>query len=357
MLYVNYVNIRSDGFIGIRKKVLAQCRTFKKAFGIVYYTIFAGTTMYLLHDDIIVDKEFAIAGQMTNDVLLKWLIKYDIKRVYIRYNLADMWFVNFLKEIKRMNIRGVLEFPTIPYDGEGWIRRPIEDKYYREQLHEYINCCTTYSDFEAVFDIPCISLTNGVDINEHRVKKQIKKNTDEIILMAVATMRREHGYERVLTGLYEYYTSGGKRKIYLNLVGDGGQIQYYKQLVMEYELNEYVTFHGYLQGEALDEVYDLSDLSIGGLGAYKSGIFSGVGIKAAEYCVRGLPMIMVDDYGFKDKYFVLKVPNDNTAINMDTVIAFYDSLQNRDYVADMRNYGVENYSWDKILEPVVEYLK
>ena len=355
MLYITY-NYDKDS-IGVIKKIMAQCRVFQKAFENVYYATYAGHTMYLLQNGQVVDKAYALTRKMCNEAIIKWLIQYSIKRTYIRYQLSDLWFVDFLKELKELEVKSVLEFPTIPYDKEGGIRRPLEDKYYREQLHQYIECCTTYANYDKVFDIPCISLVNGVDINEHRIKNAVHKNTGDITLIAVATMRREHGYERIIRGMYEYYRSGGKRKIYFNLVGDGSQLPYYKQLVNEWQLEKYVFFHGFLQGKELDRVYDASDIGIGALGIYKSGIFEGTGIKAVEYCIRGLPLVMTNDYGFKDKYYVLKVSNNDTPIDMDSVIAFYDSLQERDYISDMHNYAVENYSWDKILEPVIEYLK
>lgn len=359
MLYINYINLDSDAAVGIRKKILAQCRTFEKVFGAVYYTIIAGTTMYLLHDEKVIDQEFVIAGQMTNDVLLKWLIKYDIKRVYIRYNLSDMWFVDFLKEMKKMNIRGVLEFPTIPYDGEGGARMPTEDKYYREQLHEYINCCTTYADFETVFGIPCITLVNGVDIEEHRGKKYRKKD-GTIVLLAVATMLKWHGYERVIQGIHDYYTNGGEKNIVFNVVGAGGQLSYYERLTEEYQLDEHVIFHGPLKGSELDAIYDNSDIAVGSLGFYKINLRSGSPIKLGEYCARGIPFIYgYDDISFsKRPYFSYQVSNDATPLDMEKVVDFYDAVYDgRDFIKDMRQYALSNFTWDTILQPVIEYLK
>ena len=56
MLYVNYANLNSEGYIGIKKKVLAQCRVFEKEFGKIYYTELRGLIMYLIQNDIIIDK-------------------------------------------------------------------------------------------------------------------------------------------------------------------------------------------------------------------------------------------------------------------------------------------------------------
>lgn len=359
MLYINYANINDKGGAGIRKKVLAQCHTFEKVFGTVYYTIFSGTTLYLLRDDKIIDKEFVIAVHMTNDILLKWLIKYDIRRVYIRYYPSNMWFINFLKEIKKINIRGVLEFPSIPYDNEGWIRTPAEDKYYREQLHEYIDCCTTYGNFETVFGIPCITLVNGVDIEEQKEKKYRKKD-GTIILLAVAGMLKWHGYERVIQGLYDYYTNGGEKNIVFNVVGTGKQLSYYERLTEEYQLDEHVVFHGQLIGAELDAVYDNSDIAVGSLGFYKVNQRSGSPIKLGEYCARGIPFIYgYDDISFcKPPYFSYQVSNDATPLDMEKVVDFYDAMYDgRDFIKDMRQYALSNFTWDTILQPVIDYLK
>lgn len=357
MLYITYCDLNKMNLIGIKKKVIAQVSALKKVFGRAYYTCYAGQMFYLMDGEEIVEKEAAVTRKDCNRTLCRWIEKYNISRTYIRYNLANRWFLDFLKFQKEKWIKTVLEIPTYPYDGEEWRKKAAEDDYYRAQMHQYIDCCTTYANYEQIFNIPCISLINGVDIAEHKVKNIVHKNTSDIVLIAVATMRREHGYERIIRGMDQYYQLGGKREIYFNLVGDGAQISYYKQLVNEYNLEKRVLFHGFLYGEKLNKVYEDSDIGIGALGLYKSGIYEGTGIKAVEYCVRGLPIIMPDDYGFKDKYFVLKVSNDDTSISMDSVINFYDSLQNRNYISDCHHYVTENYSWDKVLEPVIEYLK
>ncbi len=200
MLYVTYNNINTNAFIGIKKKILAQCRAFQRAFGIVYYTIYSGQMMYLLQNGRIVEKDFADTKKACNEVLLQWIVKLNIKRVYIRYNLSDIWFVEFLKNLKIKNVKCILEFPSYPYESEGWRKHAIEDDYYRVQLHQYVDCCTTYSNCSTVLDIPCITLVNGVDIDEQQEKKYRKKD-GSIILLAVASMAKWHGYERVIHGI------------------------------------------------------------------------------------------------------------------------------------------------------------
>ncbi len=357
MLYITYVNLNAKGYVGIKKKVAAQCRVFQKEFGTVYCTMFTGQMVYLLQEDKVIDKEFAITLKECNEILLQWIEKYNVERTYIRYHISDMWFVDFLKELKSRNIISILEFPTIPYDGENWIRRPEEDHYYREQLCKYIDCCTTFANYKDVFGIPCISMINGIDLEQNKVNSR-KPHKQDITLIAVATMRREHGYERIIQGIQMYYKAGGVRKVYLKLVGDGSQISYYERLVKEFELEEYISFYGIVQGKEFDKIYEEADLGIGALGTYKSGVNEGAGIKVFEYCARGLPIIYDNMERILDKqYFAMKVVSDASPIDIRKVINFYDSLQDKDYITDMRNYAIKNLSWDKVLEPVVDYYK
>jgi hypothetical protein len=53
----------------------------------------------------------------------------------------------------------------------------------------------------------------------------------------------------------------------------------------------------------------------------------------------------------------MKIANDKSYLNINDVIVFYDNIQDKDYMYEIRNYCIENYSWEKILEPVVKYYK
>ena len=295
MLYMCYSNLNEKNTVGVKKKIRAQCHAFEKRVGRTYYTFFAGHTFYLLHDDKVVDRGFALTKKMCNDIALEWLIKYAIKSVYIRYSFSDVWFLDFLEELKKRCFKVVIEFPTIPYDGEHGCARPVEDRYYREQLCQHVNCCTTYANYKAVFKIPCIPLVNGVDLEENK-SKEYREKDGSIILVAVAIMEKWHGYERVIQGMHEYYSNGGKVNIIFKLVGDGEQIPYYNSLVERYGLWNHVHFYGKLEGKELDNVYDESDIAVGVLGMYKVGRQSAAPIKTGEYCARGIPFI----YGYDD---------------------------------------------------------
>lgn len=357
MIYIIYENYWEIGK-GVLKKIKAQCRVFEAVFGKIYHTVYSGQMMHLYHNDELLEKELAVTERECNQIILEWMIKYKIKKSYIRYWFADRWFLELLKKQEELGIKSVLEFPSIPYDGIFSRQIVSEDHYYREQLHKYIRCCTTFGRYDQVFHIPCLAIPNGVDMKDQK-KKCYRKKDGTIVLLAVARFWKAHGYERLIEGMHDYYRKGGKRNIIFNVVGDGVQLDFYSKLVDEYQLQEHVIFYGCLEGEALNRVYDNSDIAVSVLGFYKAGIQSASPIKTCEYCARGIPFIYgYDELSFNEsKYFAYQVSNDETPIDMKKVVEFYDAMYDgRDFVKDMRQYAMSNLTWDTILQPVIDYL-
>lgn len=346
---------------GVWRKVQAQYHVFKQAFGNAYYTIYNGHMMHLFDEGKLIEKKPAITKKECYEIIIDWMVKYQISKSYIRYSLSDRWLLDFLQKQKKLGVKSILEFPTIPYDNHGYDSLSLaEDIYCREHLHEYIECCTTYSNFSEVFKIPCIVLANGVDLGEQRAKK-FRKKDGTIVLLAVACFSACHGYERVIQGMHDYYADGGRKNIILNLVGDDGRSEavYYKRIVEECHLQCHVTFHGELHGGELDEIYDNSDIAVSPLGLYKVGMESAAPIKTGEYCARGIPFI----YGYDDisidqnNYFTYKVSNDATPVDIRKIIDFYEGMYDgRDFVYDMRRHASSCLAWNILLKPVLDYL-
>lgn len=360
MIYVTYCDLNKADLIGIKKKVFDQISVFKRTFGRVYYSYYAGQMIYLMDDNKMLEKEVAVTRKDYNTILCHWIEKYDISRTYIRYNLTDRYFLLFLKKLKEKQIKTILELPTYPYDGElsnNYVK--MEDAYYREQLKEYIDIIATYTNDSKIWGITCINLKNGIDIENIPLNtRKSKKNI--ISFIAVSSMAIWHGYERILEGMYQYYKENGTYKIFLRFIGEGGEENYYKSLTEKYKLKPFVTFCGKMLGKELDKIFEQSDLAVGSLGMYKTGISEGNPIKGAEYCARGIPFI----YGYNDTRFsqaqeyVMQVSNDEQAVNINTVIDFYEKIiSKKDYQKIMRDYAIENLTWNSIMKPVIAYLK
>lgn len=356
MLYITYNDLDSAGFVGIKKKVLAQASAFEKAFGRAYHTCYEGQMMYLMHGEDMLEKAVAVTRKECNLVLSQWIGKYNITKTYIRYSLTDKWFLQFVQFQKEHQIKTILEIPTYPYDNElSGGRRKSEDVYFRKQLCKYVDMITTYTGDDKIWEIPCICLRNGIDIQNIPVSKK-KKNNHVIYFIAVSSMAPWHGYERFLEGMYLYYKAGGEYNLYLRFIGEGPEEGYYKSLTEKYDLKSRVEFCGRMTGAELDKKFDLSDISVGTLGMYKMGIFDGTPIKAAEYCARGIPFICgYNDMRFSENQdFVMSISNDGKAVDMDDVIRFYEKITlKQDYREIMRGYAEEHLTWESIMKPVI----
>lgn len=360
VFYITFRNLNSTGHAGIRKKVIAQTKALEKEMGRAYYTFWCNQMAYLMHEEEVIEQELAITRREYGNVLIRWIEKHRVKRTYVRYPLSDQSFIDFLRYQKEKKIRMVLEIPTYPYDDElpeG--RGKKEDIYYRRMVGEYIDIISTYSYDTEIWGKKCIKLINGIDLDKISLSNR-KKEHDQIVMIAVGCMEPWHGFERLIEGMGNYYLTGGDRKVYLQLVGEGVELNRYRREIEHFKIQEYVEICGQKEGDALTECFNHSDIAIGSLGFYKNGITEGSPIKGAEYCARGLPMVIgYTDMRFpKDIPFILQVSNDNSAVNIEQIVNFYDCVTARkNYQMEIQNYAAQYLSWNRIMKPVAEYLK
>ena len=358
MFYITGCDLSENGFVGIYKKVIAQMNVFEKEFGTAYYTFWDLKFVYLMYGKQMVKKKRAITRKDFTDVIVHWIQEYDVQQTYIRYIFAHRQLIRLLQYLKEKNIKTIIEIPTYPYDGEiPYNRFKIEDVFYREKISDYIERITTYSNHKEIWGIPCIPLRNGIDIEEKSIVPYKEKKKD-IVMIAVASMSQWHGYERIIEGLYYYYKAGGEWNLRLKLIGEGLELNRYKQLVEGYGLQARVDFYGRLEGQALSDVFEQSDIGMVSFGLYKTGIDEASPIKGAEYCARGIPIVCgYNDLRFpEDTFFVLRVPNCELPLNMEQIIDFYESVvEQKDFKEKIYHYAMQYLSWDGIMKPIIEY--
>lgn len=361
MFYIVNEDINACGNVGVKKKIYAQTSVFKKHFTKCLIAYYAYGIAYLLEGEHVIEKEMALSRQSCFDCYCCWMKKYNCHWAYMRCVIpATYSYLGFLKEIRKMNIRLVLEYPTYPYEGEinsDEILR--EDREYRGQIGKYVFMATTYAKKETVHGIHTIALQNGIDAKEHAVRN-VREKRKQINLLTVAGFSAYLGYERVLEALYFYYRSSDEYRFKFYMVGDGYEKRKYKYMVKEYGLEQYVDFCGIKTGKDLDWYYDNADIGIAPLGMYKVQINEATPLKTREYCSRGLPFV----YGYEDDGFtgqeayVCKIPNCEEPLDMNEVIALYErTVGNKNIIYDMRRYAEENFSWDILLKDVIKYLR
>ncbi|MBP9997507.1 MAG: glycosyltransferase [Lachnospiraceae bacterium] len=291
--------------------------------------------------------------------------------IYIRHFFFDRRVIRFLTELRRRYAEAkiIYEIPTFPYKNEllsniemlPWY---FKDIVYRKKLKQVVDRVVTYSDDEYIYGIPVIRTTNGIDVES--IPMVESTNNDCIDIVAVGQFQRAHGYERIICSLAEYVNAGEEReRVHLHMVGDGRELPYYKKIAKELDINDYVTFYGYCEGEQLDAVYDEADIALGCFGAYKNGLKALSSLKMCEYIARGLPIVSAcPENAFRGAEcdFYLEFPNDNSKISMKRIIEWYNDI-NKKYndklsmCKTIRNYAYDKVDMSKVMKVVIDYIQ
>lgn len=292
--------------------------------------------------------------------------------LYIRRTVADRAYVNFLRRVKQKfpKCKIIIEIFTYPYDKDDfgkWNAWPfyIKERIYRGRQKKYVDRFVTYTKDEEIFGVPAIQTINGINVDSVRLVRG-EYREDRLTMIGVAYMQRQHGYERVIEGMHEYY-SGQERKfsVYLMLVGDGPEKPMYQSLVEKYHLQEYVTFYPTTTGDELDRLYDKADVALMVFGMYKVGRYSVISaLKTREGLAKGLPLISgvgIDIIDPNYKYMLL-FDDDNSPVSIGQIVTFYKKIredgQSKREVADtIRTFAYEKANMDAAMGGIIKFIE
>ncbi len=289
--------------------------------------------------------------------------------IYLRYFLSDFNLLYLLKKVRVLNknVKIIAEIPTYPYDNEfpNTSISLILDKINRKKLYKYIDRIVTFSDDKEIFGIKAIRISNGID--SKNIKERIPQNQDnKINIIGVAQLNFWHGYDRIITGLSKYYLNGGNRDINVHIVGYGKNkvIEQYKQMILKYNLETRIFLHGKKTGDELDEIYNKCELAFDSLGRHRSNVKYNSSLKGKEYLAKGLPIIsgvkteLDDDKDFK---YYLRIPADDTPVNFNKIIEFYNEIYNNNDVLEIniniRKFCENKFEFSRTFSTVIEEIK
>lgn len=291
--------------------------------------------------------------------------------LYIRFTPVDRKFIRFLKELRQRYglAKIMLEIPTYPYKGEllhdiTMVPFYFKDVFHRRRLKRYVDRIVTLTDDRLIYGIPTIHIMNGIIVdNIPMISDRNKNDGGGVNLIAVALMRRAHGYERCIQGLARYYQRNPDRRIEIHFVGEGEEKSYYQSLVSQLHLEEYVFFYGSQAGKELDLIYNKADAGLGFFGLYKDKMSTISSLKSVEYLAKGLPVISgcVEDvmkYEEGKRFFKI-FPNDESVIDMAQVIDFYDSIcngSNKGLHEEIREFAKKAVDMSVVMKPVINYI-
>jgi glycosyltransferase involved in cell wall biosynthesis len=220
----------------------------------------------------------------------------------------------------------------------------------------YVAVTEEISDFESSYgEVGHVVIPNGISLQSIRLISKKDVVGDEFHIVGLANVSRWHGYDRLIEGLKNY---SGPVRVYFHVVGDGEEIPNLKFLTNKYGLDKQVLFHGAMRGQELDEIMNKYHLAAGALGIHRKNIKEAATLKSREYCARGIPFIEDSiDGDFKDFPFRHQMQGDESPIDINTLIEFFNECAQNDYPRLMREYAEKNLTWDKKMKQLETFLR
>lgn len=355
-------------YSGVLKKIQMQCKEFSKYYNVEYIPLYVKESRGITRK--ITRRMPWTSAERDYAEVLGRLDSPDF--IYIRRTTADKAFVRFLRDIKCKypECKVIIELYTYPYEKDEyhrWIDKfnLLKDRHYRKGLKKYVDRIVTYSNHNQIWGIETIILMNGIDVQALPVIKSHMNDCKTYNLIFVGYMQRQHGLERVIEGLKEFYSdTKDEKKVILHAVGEGPELPYYQKLVADNDLSDFVLFYGSQYGAELDGIYDLCEIGISALGMYKNKLNWSSALKSREYLAKGIPVINGNPTDVFVKYecdFHLDFSNDATPIDIKRTVEWYDSLLKKysDKVGlsdAVREYALKHVDNSVTLKPVVEYI-
>lgn len=362
-----YFHFISDYEKGVKKKIYYQIKSLKKLKLDIKYTELRENKFYLNEKFIFnfftsKNKIYKILRKIQENIIIikmkdKTLYNH-IKYLYIRNLGSTPIILGFYRFLKNNNIKIILEIPTYPYDNEIKNQSVFVkmDKYYRKRLYKYVDRIVTYSEDKEIWGIPCINISNGIDLEDVQLINKKEKNKEKIIFTSVSNCSFWHGIDRFLKSIEKYGEQENKKEIIFNIIGEGGDSSILKEIVFKNEyLSKVVKFQGFKLGKDLDDIYDETDIGIASLGRHRSGLHTMRALKNREYCAKGIPMIFSeDDPDLRDVPFVYHITPDEKLIDIEKLIDWYENINLEP--KDIRKYA-EQFSWDIQMKKVIDEIE
>lgn len=353
---------------GISKKVIAQIEALEHdgaTVNVCHYNVTSdGHRQWKVDSQILKDLGTGLTAKLLKRIYFRPILDY-IKEtrpdyLYLRsFHNANPITINFLNRVRKTGTRIILEIPTYPYDGEYktlWQKNLLlTDKLFRKSLCKRVEKIVTFSEDDIIFGRPTIRISNGIDLSKIPLKKTAS-HPGEVHLLGVAEIHFWHGFDRILSGLREYYRdSDPQTKVFFHIVGQPyGEEEKRSIRRGEKGIEKYVIKHGSLYGEALTEVFDACDIGIGSLGRHRSGVYTMKSLKNREYAARGMAFVYSEnDPDFDTEAFVMKVPADETPVNIRDIVDF----SKKSFAPEDIRKKTEHLSWDAQMLKVLNSLR
>lgn len=348
---------------GIRIKVNNEYLAFSKNFD-AYLSTFEGNDVVIRHGDEIIFRDSGKKHRIFKQFnLADFILENRINYLYIRYSLAFPQQVWMLKKVRKHVEKIAFEFPDYPYIQEWTHKRRYllagMDCVFRKSLAENVDHAFGCTIDETINGIKNTRLINGTNISSYGLKTFDEH--DYLGVLSVSTMSSQHGIDRFIEGLHQYYEHGGKKDIRFWIIGNGPEYNHIKTLVDEYHLKDHVELVGHVPNSEQSKYFDMCDIGLGALAFHRVNIRDDSTLKSREYGLRGMPIIAENKIDIVDENYkyVMYCPWDDSPVNIHSMIEFYDSRVAKydpEVVGkEIRQYFIDRCDINITMKPVIEY--
>lgn len=281
-------------------------------------------------------------------------IRFDL--VYMRSKLILPTAISAFKKHKKSGGKLIVEIPSYNSKEQeisgfrSFVQRIAT--IWKNKLPQLVDLYTLIGavDVEEYNGRPALCISNGVCVENFPAHTHNASN--EIHILALASMRNWQGYDRLIKGLSEYR---GETPVYVEMVGGDadGSLAQWQQLAKECGVENLVNFRGALYGDDLTSVANCCDIGVATLGLHRKSEGVGSVLKVREYMARGIPFIYSYDDSLLDgkEPFALKIAGDDSAVQISQVVSWVETLrENKNITEEMRAFAKEKMSWEAQLK-------
>lgn len=292
--------------------------------------------------------------------------KFDPDLIIYRY-VGTYIFLPFNPKRVKLDILFISEHQSKEIEGlylsfSGWVRLPIErlkSKRFFKNVDAVIGVTSEIAKYEmerANRDIPYFVHTNGIDVKKYPVKKHFAFEGDVLKMLFIgSTTTRWHALDRLLRGMAEYR---GDIKLELHVAGAASR----EIIILTVSLNlqKDVVFHGMKSAKEMAPIFDNVHIAIGTLGLHRENLIYGSTLKVREYMARGIPFVIsyIDEDIGEGFPLLLKVPSDDSPVNMDEVIEFTRTVYERygtKIPSIMRDYALKKMDYNVKVDRLLDF--
>ena len=226
----------------------------------------------------------------------------------------------------------------------------------------FANKIIQYANENWWYQIGCrhktVVVGNGINVTRIKNREGYPNwPSTKLVLIGVANVAIWHGYDRILLAISKINkTIDLNYKVYFHIVGDGPDLSNLKKLVIIYDIEQYVTFHGMLSDpNQIQTIYENSHIAVSSLGLFRIGLDMASVLKSREYVAIGIPFIYAgEDIDFKQpNNFRFMVSNTENINDIVELLQYFNNVIFPKPI-EIRNFAINNLSVVTKLKQILE---